>query len=83
MPLKLLDHFAVGTPIVGTPILSFRELGDLVYLGENAGELIRAVECALTEPPDSPKRARRKEIARDHSLENIAALLGRVLPPHD
>ena len=83
VPLKMLDHFAAGAPIAATPVLTFQELSDLVYLGKNAEELIHAVESALAEPSDSPKRARRKDIAREHSLENIAAFLEKVLPLHD
>ena len=83
VPLKMLDHFAVGAPIAATPIATFQELSDVIYLGKNAEELIRAIESALSEPPDSPKRARRKEIAREHSLENIAAFLEKVLPLND
>ncbi len=83
VPLKLLDHFELGTPVVSTPIISTRELRDVVYLGKNAAELTSAIESALAETSDSPKRARRKEIAREHSLENIAAFLKKVLPLHD
>lgn len=83
VPLKMLDHFAAGTPIAATPVITFQELSDVVYLGKNATDLIRAIESALSEPLDSPKRARRKEIAREHSLENIAAFLQKVLPLHD
>jgi hypothetical protein len=42
--------------------------------------LTGAIELALNEPGDSSKRDRRKEFARQHSLENIAALLGKILP---
>ena len=82
VPLKLLDHFEIGTPVVSTPILSVEDLRDVVYVGENVAELTSAIESALSEPSDSPKRARRKEIAREHSLENIAAFLEKVLPLH-
>lgn len=83
VPLKLLDHFEVGMPVVSTPIISVQELSDVVYLGGNVAELTGAVRSALSEPSDSPKRARRKEIAREHSLENIAAFLSKALPLHD
>jgi hypothetical protein len=83
VPLKMLDHFAAGMPIAGTPIIAFQELSDVVYLGKNAEELIHATESALAEPLESPKRARRKEIANEHSLRNIAAFLEKVLPLHD
>ncbi len=79
-PLKLIDYFDAGLPVVATPIADMKELEDLVYLGTTAEELTNALERALGEPADSPKRARRKEIAREHSLENIAALLGKILP---
>ncbi len=80
VPLKLLDYFGLGLPVVSTPIVSMLEMKDLVYIGETAAGSIDAIERALSEPVDSPKRARRKEIAREHSLENIAALLARILP---
>jgi hypothetical protein len=83
VPLKLLDHFEFGTPLVSTPIISVRELSDVLYSGGNVAELTSAIESALSEPSDSPKRARRKEIACEHSLENIAAFLEQVLPLHD
>jgi hypothetical protein len=83
VPLKMLDHFNIGTPIAATPIITFQNLSDVVYLGKNAEELVSAIESALNEPLDSPKRARRKEIAREHSLENIAAFLEKALPLHD
>lgn len=80
VPLKLLDYFGLGMPVVSTPIASVAEFKDIVYIGGNADELTDAIECALREPADSPKRARRMEIAREHSLDNIAALLGKILP---
>jgi Glycosyl transferases group 1 len=83
VPLKLLDHFEIGTPVVSTPIISVRELSDVVYQGENVAELTSAIESALGEPLESPKRARRKEIACEHSLENIAAFLAKLLPLYD
>jgi glycosyltransferase involved in cell wall biosynthesis len=79
-PLKLLDYFGAGLPVVATPIADMKELQDLVYLGTTAGELTIALERALSESADNPKRARRKEIAQEHSLENIAVLLGKILP---
>jgi glycosyltransferase involved in cell wall biosynthesis len=80
VPLKLLDYFGVGMPVVSTPIEGMLELTDLVYTGDSAGELTRAIDLALNEPADSSVRDRRKEFARKHSLENIALLLRKILP---
>jgi hypothetical protein len=79
-PLKLLDHFALGQAVVSTPIASLLELSGVAYLGNTSGELIHAVEEALCEPPESPKRIRRMQIAEEHSLPNTAAFLNNVLP---
>ncbi len=80
VPLKLLDYFGLGTPVISTPIEGMLELKDLVYTGDTASELTGAIELALTEPADSSKRDRRKEFAQAHSLENFAVLLRTILP---
>jgi len=80
VPLKLLDYFGLGMPVVSTPIVSMLELKDVVYFGDTVSELTEAIERALEESADSPKRARRMEIARGHSLDNVATLLGKILP---
>jgi hypothetical protein len=69
--------------VVATPILELREFGDLVYFGDTAKELEQAVTLALNEPADSPKRQRRIEIARNHSIENLADALLKALPFND
>ena len=78
-PLKLLDHFTLGMPVVSTPIASLLALSDVAYLGNTRDELIRAIEEALQETPESAKRIRRMEIAEEHSLQNTAAFLSKVL----
>jgi hypothetical protein len=80
LPLKLFEYFALGLPVVSTPIIELWEFDDLVYLGDTAAELEQAVSWALQEPSDSPKRKRRIEIAKKHSIENLAETLKRVLP---
>lgn len=78
-PLKLFDYFAHGIPVVSSPILYVRQYRDLVYIGGTAEELTCAISSALAEPADSPKRARRKAVAREHSIENQARILARLL----
>jgi len=80
VPLKLFDCFAFGIPVVATPLIHLWEYRDLVYFGDTAGELTSAVEQALREPRDSAKRFARIEVARRHSLENLAAELTELLP---
>ena len=75
---ELIARHADSRLIFGAQDVS--EFAQGAYTGETAAGSIDAIERALSEPADSPKRARRKEIAREHSLENIAALLARILP---
>ncbi|HEV2388540.1 MAG TPA: hypothetical protein VGS20_14940 [Candidatus Acidoferrales bacterium] len=78
-PMKLWDYFALGLPVVATPLIHLWEYEGLVYLGDTAKELERAVEAALAEPPDSPLRQKRKELAEEHSVEALGQLLGGIL----
>lgn len=79
VPLKLLDYFASGLPVVSTPLLHLRQYGDLVYLGDSADELAERIRQALAEPPDDPRREKRREIARTHSMEEMSKILPAIL----
>jgi len=80
VPLKMFEYFAFGLPVVSTPLVHLWQYKNLIYLGDTAEELVSAVEAALKEPFDSPKRVARIEIARNHSIENLAATLRKCLP---
>jgi hypothetical protein len=64
---------------VKTPIVDIREYGDLVYTGETANELADAISLALKEADDSPKKAKRTAVAREHSVENVSEILREIL----
>ena len=78
-PLKIFDYFTLGMAVATTPVLSLREFGDLVYVGETSRELARAVEMALNEPKSSGKRQRRIEVVRSHTTEVVGEQLENVL----
>jgi len=79
VPLKLLDYFAYGIPVVSTPIRFVQQYEQLVYVGDTVEELVRAVSQALAEPHESPKRVERIRIAREHSLEQSSQVLLSIL----
>lgn len=78
-PLKLMDYFLAGIPVVATPVLSLSEYSELIYLGATAEEFSGAIEQALAEPANSPKRQQRTEIAQAHSTENLGKRLAEIL----
>jgi hypothetical protein len=78
VPLKLFDYFACGLPVVSTPIVFLQEHKDLVYLGTTPEELVHAISLALTETVDSPNRARRIALARQHSVGSLAQILASI-----
>jgi hypothetical protein len=75
IPLKLFDYFSKGIPVVSTPIVNLWEFAETVYFGHDADGLCQAVQLALDEPRDSPKRCSRLRIARAHSIDALAAAL--------
>jgi len=79
-PLKLWEYFALGVPVVATPMIHLWEYEDVIYRGHSAEQLELAISAALCEPMDSPKRQRRMEIAREHSIEKLAEVLRNALP---
>lgn len=79
VPLKLFDYFALGMPVVSTPIVAIREYDDLVYTGETPEQLAAAILLALEEAEDSPKKAKRITVAREHSIEKISEILRGIL----
>lgn len=80
MPLKVFDYFLAGIPVVSTPIVNLWEYSDLIYFGDDSCELIRAIEIALKEPADSPRKTKRIEIGKRNSIEALARALATALP---
>lgn len=78
-PLKIFDYFSLGMPVVATPVLSLRDFGNMVYLGETSRDLACAVEMALNEPKDSEKRQRRIETVRSHTTQLVGERLEDIL----
>jgi hypothetical protein len=66
-------------PVVSTRIAFLQEYEDLVYLGSTPDELADAILQALTEAANSPKRARRIALAREHSIGRSAQILAAIL----
>ena len=66
-------------PVVSTPIVFLQEYEDLVYLGRTPEELADSISRALVEPVDSPKRAGRIAVAREHSIGRSARIMASIL----
>jgi glycosyltransferase involved in cell wall biosynthesis len=79
MPLKLFDYFALGKPVVSTRILNLLQFSETIYFADDAGELCRAIQAALDELPESPRKSKRMTIARENSIETLAEVLAKVL----
>ena len=77
-PVKLYEYFALGKPVVTTPLPELDEHRDLVYEARGPDGFVAAVEAALAE--DDPVLAdRRRAVAGAASWEDRAASLRELL----
>ncbi len=76
-PVKLYEYFALGKPVVTTPLTDLEQYAvtGLVIMGKTRTDFIEGVRRALTES-DPWLRTRRMEVAREHSWKRHA---GRML----
>jgi len=70
-PLKLMEYFALGLPVVSTPLPEVTKYKDCVFIASDAKTFGDAIQQALGE--DSRKaRISRPQIAKSHSWEKKA-----------
>ncbi len=65
-PLKLMEYFSLGLPVVSTPLPEVVKYKDSVFIASNPKTFGDAIEKALLED-DEKVRLSRQEIARSHS----------------
>jgi len=68
-PSKLHEYLASGKPTIGAGLASIEEFSDVVTVADTPDEWLSAVEAAVREPADDPRRRRRIETARANSYE--------------
>lgn len=82
-PVKLYEYFALGKPVLGTPIPEVSRYGELVAAASEPGELAAAIsqideERANPALADARAEARRT-VAAEHSWDGIARRLAAVV----
>jgi glycosyltransferase involved in cell wall biosynthesis len=84
IPAKLFECFATGKPIIATPLPSFYEFGDFLYVAETAREFLKVIEDIGVLETEARYR-RRLELARQNSWESrfyeLAAAIEDGLTP--
>jgi glycosyltransferase involved in cell wall biosynthesis len=69
-PLKLYEYFAMGIPVVASPIPEVARHEDMVYLASGPDEFVSLAEVAAREPSNAQVRSKRVELARQNSWES-------------
>jgi beta-glucosidase/6-phospho-beta-glucosidase/beta-galactosidase/glycosyltransferase involved in cell wall biosynthesis len=80
-PTKGLEYMATGRPVVSTPIRDVvRQWSDIVHIANNdADSLIRAIEAALAEGPESERVCRGLQLAQKNSWEANARQMQQLI----
>lgn len=69
IPAKLFECFATGKPIIATPLPSFYEYKDLIYLKESGDECVKTLE-RMVSLEDEHKYNKRKALAKENSWDS-------------
>lgn len=69
-PLKLLEYFSMGIPVVSTNLPEVEKFGGLVYTAKNNDEFIKMIKIAVEEN-DTEMNKKRIEKAKEFSWEAI------------
>lgn len=74
-PLKLLEYFATGIPVVSTAMPEVAKFGELVYISDNEEEFVQCIEKAINEKNEVLRNKRietAKKISWEFVSENIS-----------
>lgn len=82
-PLKLLEYYALGCPVVSTGMQSVREVGGPVNVGDTPEEFTAAIEHWLSQPREDVAQQARKH-ARENSwtarAESLLEFVAKIPP---
>lgn len=69
-PLKLLEYFSLGIPVVSTNLPEVEKFGSLVYTAKDTGEFINFIQTAVKEK-DPDKTKVRVSTAKEYSWDSV------------
>ena len=72
VPLKLLDYFSVGLPVVSSKLINITQYKELLHLCETLDDFESGIEKSLVEEIDSDWREKRKEVYFSHSTKKTS-----------
>jgi len=76
-PLKLLEYFALGIPVVSTCLPYCVDVNELIYVADNAEKFYYAIKSALNE--NKQKRLLRKEVAKQNDWKTRCETLSNII----
>jgi glycosyltransferase involved in cell wall biosynthesis len=78
-PLKLMEYFAAGLPVIATDIEELRHYPTFVTTGTTISSWQRAIRTALSSPPNERDKRAMRRIAADNAWSRKVGRLCRVI----
>lgn len=82
-PMKLMEYFWYGLPIISSPLFELHRFVPLVNIAENSEEFISSIKRVQRTSPTKTIRTKRQAIARVNSWENKVRTISALLYEHD
>ncbi len=78
-PVKLYEYLSGGKPVVSPRLTELLPFEALCYLADGHDDFLAKLEQALAEPPDDPRRDRRRAVAAENDWRERHATLSAAV----